>query len=161
MAIDIVEIQENSSAIPDESICLRLSLLPIYCENLAEYTSTEKCECKEEGCRKCGVTFSMNVSGKDFYKNLVSSDDIIIDDENTKVLEIGRFPIMYLRKNENVNLRGWILKGNGKMHAKWNPVNSVTFKKINDNYFRFSFGNNGLISNKDILEKSMEKLLNS
>ena len=40
--------------------------------------------------------------------------------------EVG-IPIVKLGKNQSVNVRCHALKGFGKMHAKWSPVNIATF----------------------------------
>jgi DNA-directed RNA polymerase II subunit RPB3 len=41
--------------------------------------------------------------------------------------EVG-IPITRLGKNQSVHVRCHALKGFGKMHAKWTPINIATFK---------------------------------
>ena len=58
MAIDLVEIKENSSALHDEFIAHRLGLVPLYCPDIEKFTYHEDCLCTS-ACDKCTVKFTL------------------------------------------------------------------------------------------------------
>lgn len=58
MAIDLVEIKENSSALHDEFIAHRLGLVPLYCPNIEQFNYHEDCLCSSL-CDKCTVKFTL------------------------------------------------------------------------------------------------------
>lgn len=158
MAIDIVSVHTNSSALPDESIVMRLGLLPIICNDLDSYTNCEECECKNEGCNNCGVSFSLNVVGDGRMKKTITSEDVTISNKNFHIIKGPPFTLFYLRNDEAVELEGQILKGKGSIHSKWNPVSSVTFKRLDNNSHRFHFESIGTLNNAQILEKALKVL---
>lgn len=65
MAIDLVEIRENTSALHDEFIAHRLGLVPLYSPRIDAFSFHEECHCSSM-CEKCTVKFRLNrVSGED------------------------------------------------------------------------------------------------
>nr|QBK92239.1 MAG: RPB3 subunit of eukaryotic RNA polymerase II [Pithovirus LCPAC304] len=156
MAIDIVEMYVNSSALPDETIVHRLGLVPILCETIDDFVGVDECECEEKGCNECSIPFTMEVYGNPLTKTAITSDDIVLDDVRCVVLPGNRFPLLYLREGEHVRLDGKIMKGNGRLHSKWSPVSCVVFKKVENDTFRFSFESTGLLTNGDILEQALK-----
>lgn len=159
MAIDVVEIVDNESAIPDESIATRMGLIPIVCKELDKFSYLEDCFCEGEGCEKCGISFSLDVTNTSSQKLLVSSDDIVFSDKRFHVLPGNRFPIVYLRQNSRIRLCGWVLKGKGCIHSKWCPVSAVYFKDgPRKGTYRFTFESIGLLTNAQLLEKAFQIL---
>lgn len=63
MAIDKVEITENTSALHDEFIAHRCGLIPIVSNDVANFNYIDHCECTE-GCSKCTVTYELMVDNK-------------------------------------------------------------------------------------------------
>src|SRR3989344_8156217 len=62
LAIEDVELFDNSSALYDEMIALRLGLIPLT-TNVKDYNFRDECTCKGKGCSKCTVTFALNKKG--------------------------------------------------------------------------------------------------
>ena len=59
-AIDIVEIQTNTSVIPDEFLCHRLGMVPLDSTNIDDKLNyTRDCFC-DQYCERCSVTLSLH-----------------------------------------------------------------------------------------------------
>lgn len=56
MAIDIVEIKENTSALHDEFIAHRLGLIPLTSFEIDDFSQSDGCHCTSM-CPKCSVTY--------------------------------------------------------------------------------------------------------
>jgi len=60
LAIDIVEIQTNTSVIPDEFLCHRLGMVPLDSTNIDDkLIYTRDCFC-DQYCERCSVTLSLH-----------------------------------------------------------------------------------------------------
>ena len=58
MAIDIVQVDENTSPLNDEFIAHRLGLVPLVSESVDTFQDHDKCEC-QEFCEKCSVRYRL------------------------------------------------------------------------------------------------------
>lgn len=58
MAIDIVQIQENTSVLNDEFIAHRLGLVPLRSNNVDNFEAHGQCQCIEF-CEKCSVRYRL------------------------------------------------------------------------------------------------------
>jgi DNA-directed RNA polymerase II subunit RPB3 len=58
MAIDIVEIKENTSALHDEYIAHRLGLIPLVSTDIDNFSMNDVCTCQSM-CSKCSVTYKL------------------------------------------------------------------------------------------------------
>jgi len=60
MAIDLVEIKENTSALHDEFIAHRIGLLPLTSHEVDKYEFSEKCiDCSGLKCQRCQAHFKL------------------------------------------------------------------------------------------------------
>jgi DNA-directed RNA polymerase II subunit RPB3 len=59
MAIDIVEVKENTSALHDEFIAHRLGLIPLDSREVDSFEMTGSCTCPSM-CPKCSVTYKLH-----------------------------------------------------------------------------------------------------
>ncbi|GAB4852937.1 DNA-directed RNA polymerases II, IV and V subunit 3 [Ancistrocladus abbreviatus] len=102
VAIDLVEIEVNSSVLNDEFIAHRLGLIPLTSERAMSMRFSRDCDaCDGDGqCEYCSVEFHLRARG------------III---------------VKLRRGQELRLRAIARKGIGKDHAKWSPAATVTF----------------------------------
>ena len=61
MAIDIVEITENTSALHDEYVAHRCGLIPLVSTDVDEYKYLTDCDCEFGMCQSCAVQFHLHV----------------------------------------------------------------------------------------------------
>jgi DNA-directed RNA polymerase subunit D len=116
MAIEDVEFRQNSSALYDEMIALRLGLLPLKTD-LSGYNLPAECTCKGEGCAKCTITFTVSAKGPCtvYASDLKSKDPAIVP-------VYPEMPIVKLLKGQELELEAKACLGLGKTHAKWVPA---------------------------------------
>ena len=141
MAIDIVEIEENTSALHDEFLAHRCGLIPLVSVDIDNFVYLNQCQCMYANCDKCSVMFDLNVHNttNDIYE--VTSADIFPkrNDGSTVAVKFvdGKtgepqdpITIMKLGKFQQLNFRLLARKGTGRQHAKWSPVATcIMFKE--------------------------------
>eukprot|EP00741_Cyanophora_paradoxa_P003415 tig00000704_g3318.t1 len=139
MAIDLVEIENNTSVLHDEFIAHRLGLIPLTSSGCDEkFRSRGECECASQ-CPQCTVTMKLSVKCTENATREVTSRDLISD--NPEVIPVDQVGtsldstggdngilIVKLRKGQEVKLTALARKGVGKEHAKWNPSCTAYFK---------------------------------
>ncbi|KAK9286369.1 hypothetical protein L1049_014763 [Liquidambar formosana] len=140
IAIDLVEIEVNSSVLNDEFIAHRLGLIPLTSERAMSMRFSRDCDaCDGDGqCEFCSVEFhlrakcltdqTLDVTSKDLY----SSDHTVVpvdfsDSSGYDASEQRGIIIVKLRRGQELRLRAIARKGIGKDHAKWSPAATVTF----------------------------------
>ena len=126
LAIEDVEFRENSSALYDEMIALRLGLLPIKTD-LKSYELPEKCSCKGAGCAKCQLKLHLRVKA-DKDGVVVRAKDLKSKDPKAKPV-FGEMPIVKLMKGQALELEAVAVLGKGKEHSKWSPAH-VYYKNV-------------------------------
>ncbi|KAJ5303305.1 RNA polymerase II subunit 3 [Penicillium atrosanguineum] len=136
VALDLVEIESNTSVLPDEMLAHRLGMIPLNsknCESDLEYT--RECDC-EDHCVRCSVTLSLHtrcssgimpVYARDLIvqgerMNDTIGDPVITDKEGKGAL------ICKLRKGQEIKLTCLAKRGTAKEHAKWAPTSAVGFE---------------------------------
>ncbi len=121
LAIEDVEIRDNSSALYDEMVAHRLGLIPIKTD-LKSYDLPSECSCKGKGCSKC--TLKLTLVGKS--QGYVYSRDLKSKDPKCGSV-YPNMPITKLLKGQKIELIATAVLGQGKEHAKWSP-GVVTYK---------------------------------
>ena len=77
MAIDLVEISENTSALHDEFLAHRCGLIPLVSDSVDDFNFKESCVCAYGNCPKCTVVFELNIDNNQTTKEYdVTSYDI-------------------------------------------------------------------------------------
>eukprot|EP01119_Soliformovum_irregulare_P006934 TRINITY_DN19344_c0_g1_i1.p1 TRINITY_DN19344_c0_g1~~TRINITY_DN19344_c0_g1_i1.p1 ORF type:complete len:303 (-),score=64.91 TRINITY_DN19344_c0_g1_i1:102-1010(-) len=134
MAIDLVEIEDNSSVLHDEFISHRLGLIPLSSHQMKKFHYTRDCSC-QVNCENCSVEFSLNVSCMDDSARDVTSLDLISRSHDVQPVHNDEHSrgaqgilIVKLRRGQGIRVRAIAKKGTGKEHAKWSPVATVTFQ---------------------------------
>lgn len=125
MAIEIVEIFENTSALHDEFIAHRCGLIPLVSDDVDHYNFIEQCGCPYGNCERCAVNFGLDIdyTGTGIYT--VTANDIVQANKECSVkpvkfvdLKTGEsqeaITIMKLGRAQKLNFRMIARKGTGK-----------------------------------------------
>ncbi|EXC17267.1 DNA-directed RNA polymerase II subunit [Morus notabilis] len=140
IAIDLVEIEVNSSVLNDEFIAHRLGLIPLTSDRAMSMRFSRDCDaCDGDGqCEFCSVEFllrakcisdqTLDVTSKDLY----TADHTVVpidfsDPAGDESGDQRGIIIVKLRRGQELRLRAIARKGIGKDHAKWSPAATVTF----------------------------------
>lgn len=143
IAIDLVEIENNTTVLNDEFIAHRLGLIPL----LSSQAQMMKRPFEDSGDDDItDITFTLDVRCTSDQTLYITTDDLMLDLNFPDIKPVNyRDPtaaekpivIVKIRKNQELKLRAIARKGIGKDHAKWIPVATAVFQympiiKIND-----------------------------
>ena len=79
MAIDLVQVKENTSVLNDEFIAHRIGLVPIVSESVDQFMTHKQCTC-EDFCNKCCVRYRLQKKcPPDMDTCEVTSNDIVLE----------------------------------------------------------------------------------
>lgn len=124
LSVDLVEIENNYTVLPDEMIAQRLGLVPIYSGDLLNYK--QDCACSSY-CEQCAVVGFLDVYNSDPEVKLVTSNDINL--EKMGLLRLKRPSLIAkLSQNQSLKVKVIIRTGTAAIHAKWCPVTAVAFE---------------------------------
>lgn len=134
LAVDLVEIEVNTSVLADEFISHRLGLIPLNSEGIDNLSYSRDCTCdqycancsvKLELTAKCDSDSTMNVYSSDlakFHNGTKLGDPVIRDAQ-------GKGPLICkLRKHQELRITCIAKKGIAKEHAKWSPCAAIGFE---------------------------------
>ncbi|EMG45848.1 RPB3 DNA-directed RNA polymerase II subunit RPB3 [Candida maltosa Xu316] len=135
LAIDLVEIDVNTSVLADEFLAHRLGLIPLISEGIEDLTYSRDCTC-DNYCSKCSVTLQLSASCQTESVMNVYASDLQITSHSTSALgsPVIRDPqlrgplICKLRLHQELSLTCIAKKGIAKEHAKWSPCAAVGFE---------------------------------
>ena len=129
LAIDEIIVIENTSVMYDEIIAHRLGLIPLKID-LSTYRVLENCECGGEGCSLCEVSLSLRMEcqeDENLEQKFVFSGDLVSTHEGVEPV-FKDIPILRLASGQMVEIEAKARLGQGKDHAKWQPVATVSYK---------------------------------
>lgn len=137
MAVDLVEIETNTTVLADEFIAHRLGLIPLNSKNVDDVVYSRDCDC-EQYCELCSVKLTLNAkctADGDIMK--VYARDLAVDHRrpnqwvgNPVITDpdgLGSL-ICKLRQGQELRLTCIAKKGIAKEHAKWMPTAAVGFE---------------------------------
>lgn len=133
LAVEDLEFKDNSSALYDEMLGLRLGLTPIKTD-LKSYVFKDKCKCEGAGCAQCELKITLK-AGK---KGYVYAEEAESEDPKCTFV-YPKMPVVKLLSRQRVDVAMTAVLGRGRDHAKWSsgwayykkePVLSVS--KVND-----------------------------
>ena len=179
MAIELVEIERNSSFLSDEFLAHRLSLIPLISSYSDNLLFSHNCICDEK-CQRCSVDFEIDVVCTSNRKNITTehlitkSKDILPYD----ILNDDKIIINQLKKGQEIKLVATAKKGIGKYNSKWAPVSVISFSQVekynncdnkenkkdeiySNSYkkcFKFMFESIGQLKPREIVKKGVEIL---
>jgi DNA-directed RNA polymerase subunit D len=115
MAIETVNLSQNSSILYDEIIAHRLGLIPLTTD-LKSYEMPAACKCEGEGCARCQLKFTLSAKGP----GIVTAGDLKSQDPKVKPV-YPELPIVELQKGQELEFEAVATLGIGQQHAKWSP----------------------------------------
>lgn len=139
IAIELVEIEKNTTVLNDEFIAHRLGLIPLVSTDVHNMKTIYEAGEDEE---VQDVVFTLDIVCTSEDTLSVTSDDLILDVEYPRVAPIGYrgrdassrdvkgILIVKMRKGQELRLKAIARKGIGKDHAKWNPVATAVFQHL-------------------------------
>ncbi len=129
MAVEEVLVIENSSAMPNEVLTHRISLIP-FISDIDRYVAPEECDCGSKlGCEKCVVRYVLRAEALD-EPLTVYSGDIIPEDPTTTVKPVSpKIPIVKLAPGQRVEMELYVRVGKGRKNAKWQAAISSLYEK--------------------------------
>ncbi len=143
MAIEVVNIYQNTSVIPDEVLSHRLGLIPIFAnadlfqskkdnEEFNEFNSIHfkiqvKCEKLKSGEIKDTEVYSGHIK----WVPLGTQGEQYMGEEAFKVVH-DDILVAKLRPGQEIEAELICVKGIGKTHAKWSPVSTAYYRLLPD-----------------------------
>ncbi|GAB4818365.1 hypothetical protein N2152v2_005411 [Parachlorella kessleri] len=139
IAIELVEIETNTTVLNDEFLAHRLGLIPLVSKAVHNMKSIYEATEDEDWI---DVTFSLDVRCTSEDTMDVTSDDLQLDPMHQDVTPVGYYsrnldqrpaqhrPVLLvkMRKGQELKLKAIARKGIGKDHAKWQPVATVSMQ---------------------------------
>ncbi|KAL7281196.1 hypothetical protein ACG7TL_004504 [Trametes sanguinea] len=158
VAIDMVEIETNTTVLPDEFIAHRLGMIPLVstnCDEAMRYTRDCTCEVR---CQYCAIELVLNVACNDAGRTMDITSNMLevvpttrpgfgggFDDGDggeelaKRVANFGHpvgandptvppILICKIRKGQELRIRCIAKKGLAKEHSKWSPCAAVGFE---------------------------------
>ena len=123
LAIDLVEISENSSPLFDEMIAHRIGLVPLLSSAADDFQYGRDCTCASS-CPNCTVYYQLDVSATTGGPPVgVNSRDLVPVTPNSPPAVDAEIPLTKISGNQSVRLTATGKKGVGKMHAKFMCAN--------------------------------------
>jgi DNA-directed RNA polymerase subunit D len=113
MAIEYVDIEENSSGLFDEIIAHRLALVPLTFDQKI-FSLKDECRCNGKGCSRCEVVLVIDKKGP----CTVYSGDMKTTSEDVKPVD-DNIPITELLEGHSLKLEAVAQLGHGTEHIKW------------------------------------------
>ncbi|KAH7367243.1 DNA-directed RNA polymerase II subunit RPB3 [Plectosphaerella cucumerina] len=136
IAVDLVEIESNTSVLADEFIAHRLGLIPLHSKDVSSLLYSRDCDC-EQYCDNCSVRLTLHAkcTGSEIMK--VYASDLVVDSfrqngtvGNPVITDpegLGSL-ICKLRTGQELKINCIAKKGIAKEHAKWMPTAAVGFE---------------------------------
>ncbi len=124
LAIDDVNIYENTSVLFDEQFALRLGLIPLKTDNKS-YVHPEECNCKGAGCPLCKVSLTLSAEGP----KIVYSGDLVSTDPQVRPADTT-IPIVELKDKHKIVVEAIARLGTGRKHCKWQAGVGAGYKNM-------------------------------
>jgi DNA-directed RNA polymerase subunit D len=124
MAIDDINVYENTSVLFDEQLALRLSLIPLKTD-IKSYTLPDECACNGAGCPLCQVTLTLSAEGP----KVVYSGDLASTDPQVRPAD-ATIPIVELKEKHKVVIEAIARLGTGRNHSKWQAGIASGYKNM-------------------------------
>lgn len=143
MAIEFVNVKNNTSVMNDEYIAHRIGLIPLVSSNVDNFNYPHETYFDNNTTTSpiCSVKFSLKVKNEGTEPIEVTSEDLrqeeveTEDQRSVKPVEYQsvngeprKILIMKLQSNQELDLECVAQKGQGKFHSKWSPCSVANFQ---------------------------------
>lgn len=125
LAIEWLELYDNTSVLYDEQLGLRLALVPLTMH--PDYVPESECTCNGEGCPSCTLNLRLDAKGP----KTVYSGDIFSSDPNVRPAD-DNIPIVELKEGQNIMLGAIAHVGYGRDHVRWQAGVACGYKNMPD-----------------------------
>lgn len=136
VAIDLVEIENNTTVLNDEFLAHRLGLIPLISHMAGRMKQPFEASGDEQELIE--VELRLNIRCDSQGTQVVTTDDLELDAEYDGLRPINYrvesgpdadrpIVLVKMRKGQELRLRALARKGIGKDHAKWIPVATATY----------------------------------
>jgi DNA-directed RNA polymerase subunit D len=125
LAIEFLNLYDNTSVLYDEQLTLRLSLIPLVTD-IETYVPQTECDvCRGEGCPACEVSLTLSSEGP----GTVYSRDLISSDPKIQPAD-PNIPIVELKKGQKLVLEAIAHMGYGRDSVKWQAGVACGYKNV-------------------------------
>lgn len=125
LAIEYVNLYDNTSVLYDEQLALRMSLIPLVTD-LETYVPQAECDvCNGEGCPACEVSLTLSAEGP----GIVHSSDLVSSDPKIQPAD-PNIPIVELKKGQKLVLEAIAHMGYGRDSVKWQAGIACGYKNV-------------------------------
>ena len=136
LALDLVEIEENTSVLADEFIAHRLGMLPLNSRGVDDLLYARECARCDQFCEDCSVVLTLDAKCTQdsmviYARDLVVGEPRLNEWVGKPIINDpdGHGPvILKLRQGQEIRLRCIARKGIAKEHAKWAPTAAIGFE---------------------------------
>ena len=144
IAIDYIQVIENTTMLNDEFIAQRVGLIPLTSDDIVDrMIYFRQCACTDS-CPDCTVEMNLDVECEDEDERSITSADFSTSnphvvpatmrvDVNAETGANDPILIVKIRRGQHLKLRVLGKKGFAKEHVKWCPTSSVGFEYDPDN----------------------------
>jgi DNA-directed RNA polymerase subunit D len=126
LAIDDVNVYENTSVLFDEQLALRLGMIPLKTD-VKLYTLPEECTCKGAGCPSCQVSLTLSAEGP---KVVYSGEISVSNDPQVHPAADSTIPVVELKEKHKVVVEAIARLGTGKNHTRWQAGVASGYKNM-------------------------------
>ena len=137
LAIDLVNIETNTSLMLDEELAYRLGLVPLQSSKVSSYA--EECTCTDF-CPLCSASFDLDITCIENIRE-VTTLDLLPREKNVIPVLVDEQPILLarLRKGQSLRFTAVAKRGLGTLHTKWSPVTLASFSCTDNSETGFTF----------------------
>lgn len=158
VAIEWVDILENTTSIHDECLSHRLGLIPISCSNSSVLSNMPFAD-KSENIEEDSLIITLKKSNPKDSQSIVHVMSDEVQTHDTGLTALPGISIAILSPGQSINIVCSVMKGNGTIHAKWSPVSVATFKFSKGGLSNFEVETVGSKKGDEIILESIEILL--
>jgi DNA-directed RNA polymerase II subunit RPB3 len=127
LAIDIINMDENTSVLHDDFMAHRIGLLPVNSNEVSDFLRVDECD-SEYFCDKCSVHFECDVTNTSNKNIKVTSADFVSKNPKCNLVfnkhDGNELLVAKLAPGQSMKFTAIAIKSTGKEHAKWSPVTS-------------------------------------